>query len=115
MLRLAFVAYAASISLAFAQQHVHPDATYEGEIARFYETWMRPDDVTKSCCNKMDCAPSIAHYDRLSGKWSAWSKRSNGWIAIPSDKIERQRDMPLGAHLCEAPSGVLCFGVGSGT
>lgn len=101
------------VAAALADDHVHPTETITGEDALFYSNWMRPDNIKQSCCNKQDCKRTAALYDQQTGKWSARSRHGN-WIAIPSEKIERFRDVPVGAHLCENSSGVLCFGVGAG-
>jgi hypothetical protein len=48
------------------------------------------------------------------GRWRAFSKLQNRWIDIPATKVEREREVPPGAHLCENTTGVICFGAGAG-
>jgi hypothetical protein len=102
---------------AFGQEHEHhhPGKTFTGEIAKFYETWMRPDMPESSCCNKNDCDMTQAYFDRAKGVWKALSKVTGEWIEIPNGKIKCNREVPPGAHLCETAYGVLCFGVEGGS
>jgi hypothetical protein len=99
--------------LARAQDHQHPDKTITGATARFYETWMRPDMPTVSCCNKMDCdvAVEVKHHF---GQW--WARKAGGpLISIPAEKVEQGRDSPDGqSHLCSIGGTVLCFLPASG-
>jgi len=106
---------------AAAQAHHHPTETLTGDVARFYETWMKPDKPTSSCCNKQDCYATAARFEN--GRWTARRREDGKWLPIPESKIERNRDMPDGrAHLCAPPAGhphygpdeVFCFGAGAG-
>jgi len=72
-----------------------------------------PSDRSRSCCNKVDCAPARAFFEN--GKWMVWSKVKSAFIEVPKGAIEQEADVPMGAHLCENSSGILCFGVGNGT
>lgn len=100
---------------ARAQEHRHPPehATIHEE---FYAGWYMPDNPTKSCCNKADCAPAQARF--VNGKWQARRESDAAWRPVPPEKIERNRDSPDGrSHLC-APWGqsetVYCFIAGTG-
>lgn len=95
---------------ALAQDHHHPpqDAVLH-DI--FYSTWMRPDQPTVSCCNKVDCAPAEARM--TSGGWVARRRNDTQWFRIPPEKIELNRDSPDGrSHLCAADK-VFCFIAGT--
>lgn len=95
-------------------QHKHPNATYFGATAKFYETWMRPDMPTSSCCNKQDC-DAVEQVRQHNGQWEAKPQGSNAWISIPPEKVELNRDSPDGrSHLCRAGSTVFCFIAGAG-
>jgi hypothetical protein len=100
-------------SVAWAQ-HRHPNATYFGATAKFYETWMKPDDPQSSCCSLTDCAP-VSQVRQINGKWEALPEGSNVWLSIPAAKVEQNRDSPDGrSHLCRIGSTVLCFIAGAG-
>jgi hypothetical protein len=43
------------------------------------------------------------------GRWRAYSRLQNRWIDIPATRVEREREIPPGAHLCENSAGVICF------
>lgn len=103
-----------------AQHHHHPKEHAELHL-RFYSTWMKPDNPQQSCCNLIDCYPTAAQY--VDGVWYGKRREDGKWLRIPTEKIERNRDMPdTQAHICApAPSNlyppdtVFCFGIGSGT
>jgi hypothetical protein len=95
-------------------QHKHPPE-HAALHERFYSSWMRPDNRRHSCCNNLDCAPTEARFDPMRKRWSAFSPAHNDWIDIPEHTIEREFDVPPGAHLCVNKSGVICFGIGGGT
>jgi hypothetical protein len=97
--------------LAHAQEHQHPAADVPLHD-KFYSRWMMPSDRNRSCCNRQDCAPARAFFEN--GKWMVWSKIRRSFIEVPKSAIESEADVPMGAHLCENSSGVLCFGVGTG-
>jgi hypothetical protein len=99
--------------LSHAQEHRHGDRVISSEAGKFYQGWMKPDNRMESCCNRMDCEETEARFQN--GRWSAFSRLQNRWIDIPATKVEREREVPPGAHLCESPAGVLCFGAGGGT
>lgn len=89
---------------------------------KFYSTWYMPDQPTKSCCNKADCYPTEAKFER--SKWWAKRREDGKWLAVPYEKVERLRDSPDGRnHLCAPPptathypaDTVFCFAVGAGT
>jgi hypothetical protein len=94
-------------------EHQHPpqdQALHE----RFYSTWMQPDNPSRSCCNKQDCAPVLA-VRRRGERWEA-QRRDGRWMVIPEQKIERKRDSPDGrSHLCSVEGSVFCFVAGEGT
>jgi hypothetical protein len=110
---LALMAWVGMCIGAAAQEHHHPPQDAEMHDL-FYQHWMMPDDRSRSCCNKHDCAPAEARFDRQTGRWMAFSRIRQEWVEVPEAKIEHERDVPMGAHLCENSSGVLCFGVGTG-
>ncbi len=85
------------------------------DVDKFYSTWMQPDDQTKSCCHKLDCAPAEAKF--IDGQWYARQVGTWRWLPIPPQKIEHNRDNPDGRnHLCASISDtVYCFILGSGT
>ena len=112
-----------AVSSAIAQEHHHPpqdQAIHE----RFYSTWMMPDNRTMSCCHKQDCSPAESRVE--DGNWVARKVGGDGdWIAVPPEKIERDRESPDGrSHLCSRrvwtykPGDeqlVLCFIPGAGS
>jgi hypothetical protein len=100
-------------SAVMAQEHIHPGRVITGDVGRFYSGWMRPDDRSQSCCNRIDCDSTDARMEN--GRWRAYSRLQNRWIDIPATRVEREREIPPGAHLCENSSGVICFGAGGGT
>ena len=90
-----------------AQHHNHPpqDAALH---ERFYSTWMRPDNPSRSCCNKQDCYP--AEFKLAGGTWFAKRREDGGWVPIPEEKFEHNRtdgtpaDSPDGrSHVCMEP------------
>jgi hypothetical protein len=94
--------------------HFHPpqDAAIH---ERFYSDWMRPDDPTKSCCNRKDCAP-VTKARKIGNRWEALRESDGQWVAVPPQKVEQRRDSPDGrSHLCSQGMNVYCFVVGSGT
>jgi hypothetical protein len=100
------------LARAGAQEHIHGNKPIDAEVGKFYGSWMRPDARSQSCCNRLDCDATEARMDK--GRWRAFSKLQNRWIDIPATKVEREREIPPGAHLCENSSGVICFGAGAG-
>jgi hypothetical protein len=100
---------------ASAQEHRHPTETIYGATAKFYETWMRPDVPTSSCCNKQDCY--MTRIRRVLGKLQAVHRESGDWIDIPPEKVEQNRDSPDGmSHMCASTAKyVFCFKEGGGT
>jgi hypothetical protein len=106
------------IGAASAQEHRHP-AQDEQLHARFYSTWMMPDNPNKSCCNKADCYPTEARYE--DGHWLAKRREDGKLLVIPAFKVEQNRDSPDGrTHLCAPPPSVyqpdtvFCFKPGAG-
>jgi hypothetical protein len=73
------------------------------------------------CCNKGDCYPTEI---RIVGGTIFAKRREDGkFIAVPTAKVERNRDNPDGrSHLCappptataHAPDTVFCFSLGLG-
>lgn len=89
---------------------------------KFYSNWYMPDQPGKLCCNKVDCYPTEAKFER--NKWWAKRREDGKWLAIPYEKVERNREMPdPRAHLCAPPptathyppDTVFCFGAAGGT
>jgi hypothetical protein len=120
--RLVWVAgfvLAFAIPVAFAADHNHPPADAVLH-EKFYSTWDRPDQPGVSCCSKADCYPTEARL--IGGQWHAKRREDGKWLTVPSKKVERNREMPVGAHLCAPPpanesvyeNGVICFGAGAG-
>ena len=88
-----------AVSSAIAQEHHHPlqdQAIHE----RFYSTWMMPNNRTRSCCHEQDCSPAESRVE--DGNWVARKIGGDSdWIAVPPEKIERDRESPDGrSHLC---------------
>ena len=122
---LAVIATAAIIlaqvfSKALAQEHSHPPQD-EAIHDKFYSTWFMPDNPAKSCCNKADCYPTEMKY--VDGTVYARRREDGKFLAIPAQKVERNRDNPDGrSHLCAPPpeslyppDTVFCFSLGGGT
>jgi hypothetical protein len=104
-----------SVAPAIAQEHRHPTEILTGATALFYETWMRPDMPTVSCCNLSDCAV-VSEVRRLGNRWQARRKSDGAWLSIPPEKIEERRDSPDGqSHMCSVGVNVFCFIAGGGT
>ena len=85
----------------------------------FYKDWLRPDTGT-SCCNMRertegggmigDCRPTAFRL-RKDGHWEAVLDDGMTWLAIPDDKIIREKNPdPSGVdgHLCENAGVVYC-------
>jgi hypothetical protein len=107
-------------SAAAAQEHRHPPQDEELH-EKFYSTWHMPDNPAKSCCNKADCYPTEMKY--VDGNVYARRREDGKYLAIPAQKVERNRDNPDGrSHLCAPPPSslypadtVFCFSLGGGT
>jgi hypothetical protein len=100
---------------ASAQEHQHSGVTIHGVTGQFYETWMRPDMPSSSCCNKADCDVAV-DVKQIAGKWWARKKSGGPMTSIPAEKIEQRRDSPDGqSHLCAVGTTVFCFLPGGGT
>ncbi len=90
--------------------------THEGDVGRFYQSWMMPDSPKTSCCHDQDCSPAASRI--VDGHWEA--QRDGAWYSIPAYKIEQNRDSPDGrSHLCGRPAygggfSVFCFIAGNG-
>ena len=108
------LAIAAAVLTARGQPHHHPTETITGAAARFYETWMRPDQPSVSCCNQMDCA-TVSAVRFVGGQIEAQRKSDGAWLRIPPEKIEHDRDSPDGqSHMCSMGAAVFCFKLGAG-
>jgi hypothetical protein len=100
-----------------APAHNHPEA--DAPIhEKFYNTWMRPDNRTLSCCNLQDCYP--AEFKNVGGTWFYKRREDGTWLPIPATKFELERDSPDGRnHVCAQPPGlvdtVFCAITGGGT
>lgn len=102
----------------FGYPHHHPTETITGATARFYESWMRPDMPTHSCCDQKDCYPTSAK--QIGGTWFAQRREDRQWLAVPQTRVEIHRDSPDGrSHLCAPPpeqgNMVFCFLPASGS
>jgi hypothetical protein len=88
---------------------------------KFYSTWHMPDHPSVSCCNEADCYPTEIKY--VDGNIYAKRREDGKYIAIPPEKVERNRDNPDGRnHLCAPPpealhpsDTVFCFALGGAT
>ena len=88
---------------------------------RFYSKWHMPDNPVVSCCNEADCYPTEIKY--IHGEIYAKRREDGKYIAIPPQKVERNRDNPDGLnHLCAPPPSALrqtdtvfCFALGGAT
>ena len=88
---------------------------------KFYSTWHMPDNPSASCCNDADCYPTEIKY--VDGNIYARRREDGKYIAIPPEKVERNRDNPDGRnHLCAPPPSVFpssdtvfCFALGGAT
>lgn len=97
-------------------QHQHPAQDVEIH-KRFYNSWMMPDDRTRSCCHERDCYPTEAR--QIGGRWEARRREDGQWLVVPPEKIEQDRDNPDGRnHLCAPPpeygAKPYCFIIGGG-
>lgn len=112
---VASIALAAAPVVADERVHQHPTETITGPTGKFYETWMRPDVPTSSCCNEKDCYATPAR--TRDGKLQALHRESGEWIDVPPEKVEMNRDSPDGRnHLCASSAKfVFCFVMGGGT
>jgi hypothetical protein len=80
-----------------------------------------PDHPTVRCCNEADCYPTEIEY--IDGAIYAKRREDRKYIAVPSEKVERNRDNPEGrSHLCAPPPNILhqsdvvfCFALGDVT
>jgi hypothetical protein len=58
-----------------------------------------PDNPSVSCCNDADCYPTEMKY--VDGSIYAKRREDGKYIAVPAEKVERNRDNPDGRnHLC---------------
>jgi hypothetical protein len=113
VLALACALFAVPV-MAEEHRHQHPDATYFGATAQFYEMWQMPDAPGVSCCSNQDCAP-VSEVRNVGGRWEARRESDGAWLAIPPEKVEQLRDSPDGrSHMCSRGSAVFCFKLGAG-
>lgn len=88
---------------------------------KFCSTWHMPNNPSVSCCNDADCYPTEIQY--VDGNIYAKRREDGKYIAIPPEKVERNRDNPDGRnHLCAPPPNVahpsdtvFCFALGGAT
>lgn len=107
------VALLSSVAQVLSQEHSH-----EGEVGKFYQNWMRPDNRFQSCCNNQDCQ-AVSHVRRTDGQWQFQRTIDNVWVVVPDSKIENYskdaRDSPDGkSHLCSNGELVFCAVLGNG-
>lgn len=121
IIRVALLCAFCCLPVAAMAQHSHPKADEELHV-KFYSTWMKPDEPTKSCCNLADCYPTEVRY--VGTNIYAQRREDRRWLLIPPAKVERHRDNPDGRnHMCAPPptatsyppDTVFCFSLGSGT
>jgi hypothetical protein len=111
-------------ALAFAPaaeaQHRHPPRDVPIH-EQFYSTWQMPDHPHRSCCNRGDCYPTEIRI--VDGVIFAKRREDGKFIAVPAQKVERNRENPDGRnHLCAPPpttasyppDTVFCFSLGLG-
>lgn len=88
--------------MARAEEHQHPPQ--DAQIhEQFYSTWFMPDNPLKSCCNKIDCYPTV--FEKTGGQWYARRREDGKMIRVPPEKLEHNtatpRDSPDGrSHAC---------------
>ncbi len=75
---------------------------------QYYRTWLQPG-TTVSCCDARiiqggkdmigDCEPTRGEI--RNGQWFFWLRQESRWIAIPDDRLIRERNPSTEeAHLC---------------
>jgi hypothetical protein len=105
-----------------AQEHQHPAKDRELHN-KFYSTWYMPDNPARSCCNKVDCYPTL--FQVRNGQWYAQRREDGAWIRVPPSRFEQNRtsgvprDSPdESSHVCMQPPGqtdaVFCAVLGTG-
>ncbi len=107
------VSFVLSVAPVMAQEHSH-----EGEVGRYYEKWMRPDNRNMSCCHDQHCAV-VEQVRREDGGWMMLRTKDQQWLFVPNAKIENYRDdardSPDGrSHLCSSGTLVFCGVLGDG-
>lgn len=111
----AMLAYIAYLNPARSEEEIHHHAGESAEVDQFYSTWMRPDNRSLSCCNKVDCyATQVKNYG---GTWFARHRETGDFIPVADTKIEYDRDSPDGrSHMCATPFKIVyCLKIGGGT
>lgn len=80
---------------------------HHGRLHSWYQTLMRPDMPSVSCCSSTDCTPTRA--ERRGDAW--WAMRNGEWVEIPASKINREDSIDTQAHICFPASyeGIFCF------
>lgn len=105
-------------------QDIHQHEGQSEIINQFYSTWMKPDQPSSSCCNKIDCYATAVRF--VGGNIYARRREDGEWLRIPPEKVEHNRDSPDGRnHLCAPspqiisnshgayqPGEVFCFKIG---
>jgi hypothetical protein len=87
-------------------QEVHSHPGMSVDVNRFYSTWFRPDDRTRTCCNTVDCYPTKVMFK--DGQWWAFRREDDKYIPVPWEKVERNRDSPDGrSHLRDSSASPL--------
>ena len=77
--------------------HLHHESDYR---------LLKQPGTDSSCCSDQDCAPVKAELRQ--GQWFAF--RQSKWIAVPDEKIIRERNPTVeGGHLCYLRGVVVCF------
>ena len=100
---------------ARSQEHTHDHQQKHDALHEWYQTLMRPDMPTVSCCSERDCAATRA--EMRNGRW--WAMRADKWIEIPLSKIITPdltgvESFDTQAHICFYPwitdtDEILCF------
>ena len=101
------------------QRHHPPE--HQALHETFYSKWHMPDHPSLSCCNEADCYPTEIKF--VDGRIYAKRREDGKYIAVPAEKVERNRDNPDGRnHLCAPPPSayppsdtVYCFSLGGST
>lgn len=117
MLKAGFLLFILATTPAMTQEHRHPPE-HAALHLEFYDRWMRPDNRSVSCCNRVDCAP-VKEARRINGVWMMERESDGEWMTVPDSKIENYRDdardSPDGrTHMCSAAAMVFCAVLGSG-
>lgn len=94
-----------------AQEHPHPDHTYNADIGYFYTTWKSPladppyaGRRKISCCDWQHCSPVIT-FQRYDQWWARGHRAFPAEIILPANVIENNQPDPrsspdVRSHAC---------------